>query len=322
MTEPRSYTVVGAGAVGLLYGTRLAVAGHRVRWVVRTGAEQIRAQGIEVHSAGEVLRIAPDDVEVVTDPAAAEPSDTVIIALKTTANARLETLVAPAVAEGATVAVFQNGLGVEARVREAVPHARAVLGALCFVCAQRREPGRADHIDYGAVTVGESGRVGPSPAAAGLVDDLVRAGVEASAVDDLDIARWRKLVWNVPFNGLSVLLDAGTDELLSDTSARALIGVLMDEVIAASAACGHPVEVGFRQQMLDMTDAMKPYAPSMKLDRDGGRPLELAAIYDAPIAAARAAGTPMIAVEMLARSLHFLAKRTSATGGGASVSPS
>ena len=84
----------------------------------------------------------------------------------------------------------------------------------------------------------------------------------------------------------------------------------MDEVIAASAACGHPVEVGFRDQMLSMTDAMRPYAPSMKLDHDAGRRLELAAIYDAPLAAARFAGAPMPRVEMLARSLHFLSARS------------
>ncbi|MDZ7676344.1 MAG: 2-dehydropantoate 2-reductase N-terminal domain-containing protein [Acidimicrobiales bacterium] len=60
----------------------------------------------------------------------------------------------PAVADGATVAMFQNGLGVERQVRDAVPHAGAVLGARCFVCCRRVRPGVADHVDYGAVTVG------------------------------------------------------------------------------------------------------------------------------------------------------------------------
>lgn len=302
----RSYTVIGAGAVGLLYGARLAEAGHDVRWLVRSGADEIRRDGIEVRTEGRTIHLGPSEVEVHTDPADVPASDVVVVALKTTANDHLERAVAPAVAAGATVAVFQNGLGVEARVREAVPAAGPVLGALCFVCAHRTSPGRAEHLDYGAVTIGELDTVGPSDAAAALGEDLGRAGFETTTVDDLGVARWRKLVWNVPFNGLSVLLGASTDSMLADPHMRVAVADLMDEVIAASAACGHGVDPGFRDQMLAMTDAMAPYAPSMKLDHDAGRPLELAAIYDAPLAAAADAGAPMARVELLARALHFL----------------
>ena len=233
-----------------------------------------------------------------------------IVALKTTANADLAHLVGPAVGDGATVAVFQNGLGVEEQVRAAIPHAGAVLGALCFVCAHRIGPGRADHLDYGAVTVGELGTTSPSTSVTGLVEDLTGAGVDATVAADLGVARWRKLVWNIPFNGLSVVLDASTQDLLADAGTRALVGDLMDEVIAAATAVGHPVEPGFRDVMLATTDAMTPYAPSMKLDHDAGRPLELGAIYDAPLAAGRAAGASMDRIELLARTLHFLDGRS------------
>ncbi len=311
----RSYTVIGAGAVGLLYGTRLAVAGHPVQWVLPHDADLVRARGISVRSEGVELRVEPEALSVVTDPSDAAEADTVIVALKTTANGALDQLVAPAVSPGATVAMFQNGLGVEDAARAAAPAAGAVLGAMCFVCAHRTAPGRADHLDYGAVTVGELGSVGPSPAAAGLVADLAAAGVEAAAVEDLAVARWRKLGWNIPFNGLSVVLDASTDELLADPDTRALVADLMDEVVVAASACGAAVEPGLRDELLAMTDVMTPYAPSMKLDHDGGRPLELAAIYDAPLRAAAAAGTPMTRVSVLARQLHLLDRRIRAASG-------
>jgi len=38
-----------------------------------------------------------------------------------------------------------------------------------------------------------------------LVALFRRAGVDCSGVDNLDEARWRKLVWNVPFNGLTIV---------------------------------------------------------------------------------------------------------------------
>lgn len=314
----RSYTVIGAGAVGLLYGGRLAAGGHQVRWVVRTGAAEIRANGIAVRSVDGDLRIGPEDVEVFDDPSDAPASDVVIVALKTTANDHLTQLVGPAVADGTTIAMFQNGLGVEDRVRRAVPHAGAVVGAMCFVCAHRASVGVADHVDYGAVTVGAHGRSDPAQARA-LVRDLTAAGTAATLVDDLAVARWRKLVWNIPFNGLSVVLDASTDALLGDPHSRRLVTELMDEVIGAANAAGHAVAGAFRDEMLTTTDAMTPYAPSMKLDHDGGRPMEIEAIYDAPLQVADSVGAPMPTVAAIRDQLRFLDRRRAATGGTGSV---
>lgn len=309
---PTSYTVVGAGAVGLLYGARLAAAGHPVRWLVRSGADRIRSLGVSVTTEGLELRIAPEDVEVHTDPADVPPSDVVVLATKATAGAEVIDLVRSVCSPGATVALFQNGLGVEDQVRAGVPAAGPVLGALCFVCAQRTGPGRAEHLDYGAVTLAPLDDTADARGCSSLVSaeriaaDLRAAGVEASVLEDLGVARWRKLVWNIPFNGLCTVLDASTDQLLADPDTRTLVGDLMDEVIAGATAAGHPIEAGFRDEMLVTTDAMRPYAPSMKLDHDAGRPLEIDAIYGVALDVARRAGSPMIRAEALARMLHHL----------------
>jgi 2-dehydropantoate 2-reductase len=139
-----------------------------------------------------------------------------------------------------------------------------------------------------------------------VADDLRAAGVETDVLGDLGVARWRKLVWNIPFNGLCTVLGATTEELLADPATRALVADLMDEVIAASHAVGHPVPLELRDEMLAMTDAMAPYDPSMKLDLDAGRRLEIEAIYDAATRAARDAGAPMRRAEMLATLLRHL----------------
>ena len=307
MAPVRSYTILGPGAVGLLYGARLQAAGHRVHWVARSGADEMRRHGIRVTSQDGDIEIAADDLAVSSDPADAPASDVVVVALKTTANDHLADLVGPVARDGAAVAMFQNGLGVEERLRAAVPHAGPVLGAMCFVCAHRHGAGVCEHLDYGAVTVGHlDDRPDAAEAAAALVDDLERSGTAATLVPDLGVARWRKLVWNVPFNGLSVVLDASTDALLGDPSTRRLVTELMDEVIEASAAVGSGVDPAFRDQMLDTTDAMTPYAPSMKLDHDAGRAMEIEAIYDAPLAAAAAGGASMPKTAALRDQLRFL----------------
>ncbi|MDE0804648.1 MAG: hypothetical protein OSA99_15170, partial [Acidimicrobiales bacterium] len=182
----RSYTIIGPGAIGILYGARLQAAGHPVHWVVRSGAEDVRRSGIRVESPDGDLTIAGADTSIVTDPADAPAADVVLVALKTTANADLERLVGPAVRDGAVVAVFQNGLGVEDRARSAVPQAGPVLGAMCFVCAHRRGHGVCDHLDYGAVTVGHlDDHVEAGAAAAALVADLEESGTDATLVPDL-----------------------------------------------------------------------------------------------------------------------------------------
>ncbi len=58
---------------------------------------------------------------------------------------------------------------------------------------------------------------------------------------DLEQARWQKLVWNIPYNGLSVLLKSSTAPLMANADSRSLIEAIMEEVIGAAGACGfHP----------------------------------------------------------------------------------
>jgi 2-dehydropantoate 2-reductase len=304
----RSYAVVGMGAVGGYYGARLAAAGHDVHFVARSDVAHVRAHGLRVESPdGDV---ALDEVLVHADPAEVPPVDVVVVAVKTTDTTNVLDSVARLAASGATVVAMQNGLGVEDVLAAAVPDA-TVLGAMCFICSNKAGPGHIRHLDYGRVTVGERGASGVTDAVAGVVDDLTAAGLPASALDDLELGRWKKLVWNIPYNGLSVVLDAGTDELMADPSTRALVEQLMREVVAGAAACGRAIPGSFVQQMLDDTEAMIPYATSMKLDFDAARPLELDAIYQAPLRAAQHAGCEMVRVATLHDQLRFLDARRS-----------
>jgi 2-dehydropantoate 2-reductase len=305
----RSYALIGPGAVGGLYAGRLAAAGHELHVLARSDAEHIRANGLIVDSSDGTLHVHP---HVHTDPSTIPVVDVVLVGVKTTANDSLAQLVGPVARAGTTVVLLQNGLGLEATAAAALPDA-VILGGLCFVCAVKDGPGHVRLLDYGAVNVGQhtgdGSAAGVTPEVAAVVADMAASGTDVSAADDLIAARWRKLVWNIPFNGLSVVLDAGTDELMADPATRALVEDLMAEVAAAAGACGKPVPDGFPEEMLRTTETMVPYKPSMKLDYDGGRPLELDAIYGAPIRAALAAGCAVPRIEAVHRQLAFLDQR-------------
>lgn len=303
----RSYAVVGTGAIGGYYGARLAAAGHAVHFVARSDLAHLRDHGLRVESPQGDIRLSSVSVHAGADTV--PDVDAVVVAVKTTDTAAALDTVSALAAGGADVVAMQNGLGVE-EVLAAVAPDSIVLGAMCFVCSNKVGPGHVRHLDFGRVTVGEhrSGRV--TDAVETLVADLSGAGIEASALADLTLGRWKKLVWNVPYNGLSVVLDAGTDELMADPSTRKLVEALMREVVAGAAACGRVIPDSFVDQMLDDTVRMIPYATSMKLDHDAGRPLEVDAIYGAPLARARRAGVEMVRVQTLYEQLCFLDART------------
>jgi 2-dehydropantoate 2-reductase len=124
--------------------------------------------------------------------------------------------------------------------------------------------------------------------------------------EDLLLVRWQKLVWNIPYNGLSVVLDATTDELMADNHTRSLVEQLMHEVVAGAAAAGRIIADRVIQQMIDHTLKMTPYRTSMKIDYDEKRSLEVEAIFGNPLRAAQAAGTDLPKIAMLYQQLKFL----------------
>jgi len=120
-------------------------------------------------------------------------------------------------------------------------------------------------------------------------------------------ARWKKAVWNMPFNGMTVALHTQTDMLLKNQSTRQLIREQMMEVVSAAQHLGvKNLDVAFVDKMIDMTDNMTPYSPSMRLDYDFHRRMEIYYLYTRPLEIAREAGCPMPKLEMLEAELRFL----------------
>lgn len=294
---------MGCGAIGGLYGARLIAAGHDVTFVVRSGAEALRSEGLRLDSVDGDLVLAPGSFGVTTSMPDAGGADVVVLATKATAAVDVSALLGA----DTTLAVFQNGLGVEEAADRRSPGAGAVVGALCFVCASKVGPAHVRHDDYGKVTLAPYR--GDASAAERIGADLAGAGMAVEVTTDLTTARWRKLLWNVPFNGLTALLDVGTDELLAGESGRALVVSLMEEVVAAGQACGAALGPGDIEAMVVMTESMVPYRTSMALDLAAGRPMEHDVIHGAAVRAGAAAGVPLPRVEALWRALDVLDRR-------------
>src|SRR5207237_3823032 len=126
-------------------------------------------------------------------------------------NDQYEPLIRPLLKADTAILTMQNGLGNEERLAELFGAGR-IVGGMAFTCINRVAPGVIDHIAHGHVRVGEFGG-GPSPRASQLAAIFTAANVPCDVLADLRYGRWEKLVWNVPFNGLSTILDQTTDQI-------------------------------------------------------------------------------------------------------------
>jgi 2-dehydropantoate 2-reductase len=303
----RTYAIIGTGAVGGFYGARLSRAGFDVHFLARSDYEHIRDHGLVVDSKDGDFTVP--HVHVYNDARSMPRCDVVAITLKTTANHDLARILPAIVKEDGMTLVMQNGIGYEEKVAQIVGPDR-VLGVLCFVCVNKVGPGHVRHLDFGRVTIAQYSKdgspAGITPLVRDIAADFTNAGITARTEPDLGAARWKKLVWNVPYSGLSVVLSASTDALNRNSHSRSLAADLMAEVAGGALACGHPIEESFINEMLSYTDVMPPYRTSMKIDFDEKRPLEVESIFGNPLRAAQKAGAKMPLTETLYRELKYL----------------
>jgi 2-dehydropantoate 2-reductase len=304
-TLPKTIAVVGSGALGSYYGAKLARQGADVRFLMRADLEVVRRTGLRVREQGEEWTVP---VKAFGSTAEIGPVDLVIIGLKTTANADVEKLIPPLLHERTLLLTLQNGLGNEEFLATRWGVER-VLGGLCFVCLNRVAPGVIEHYGHGTLSLGEYGRA-PMDRTRTIGGMFSTAGVETHIVENLITERWRKLVWNIPFNGLAIATGGRTcDLLLADAGLWAQVRALMLETIAAAGALGHQIPESFADYQIERTYPMGPYKPSSMIDWQQGRAVEVESIWGEPWRQGSAAGAALPRLELLYRLLSTLTSR-------------
>ena len=275
--------------MGSFYGARLCRAGHEVHFLLRSDFDAVRRGGVWIESAEGSFRADPHCARA---PGEIGPADLVLIGLKTTANHVLPQLLPPLIGPQTALLTLQNGLGNEAAIASIAP-------------------GKILHLAHGAVVLGEYGR--PPQARTQLISQAIAgAGVFCKVAEHLEQARWEKLVWNIPFNGLGVAGVAGlesvlqgriapeakrhgcltTDLLLLHPVWEKLVRELMMETIAAARAQGLNVSESVADKQMERTRQMGPYKASTLIDYENGRALELEGLFLEPLRRARQAGVP------------------------------
>ena len=302
------YAIIGTGAIGGYYGAKLARSGAEVHFLLHSDYEFVKEHGLQVDSCDGSFHL--DNLNVYRSTADMPQCDVVIVALKTTNNHLLAQLLPPLLKDDSMVLLIQNGIGVEASVEMMFPGVQLAAG-LAFICSAKTLPGVVNHQCYGNINIGNYSCRDAALYAA-MLDDMRAAGIGVADVEYRQ-ARWKKAVWNMPFNGMTVALDTQTDRLLSCPSTLRLVKEQMMEVIGAANALGvEGLDESFADKMIRNTQVMVPYSPSMKLDYDFHRPMEIEFLYTRPIAEARAVGYEMPRLAMLESLLRYKEESPSA----------
>jgi len=298
-SHPR-IAIVGSGAMGCYYGGRLAQHGNDVHFLMRSDYEFVKQHGLKIQSHLGDFELP--EVHCHRSTTEIGPCDLVIIAMKATTNDALLELLPPLLKADTMILTLQNGLGSDDFLAQHFGSER-VLGGLCFVCINRIAPGVIHHIAQGQIALGEH-RGAPQARTEALAAEFRRCGIDCVVEPSLIAARWKKLVWNIPFNGLSIAAgNKDTAAILAEPMLEQRVRDLMREIIVTANQLGHPIPLSLIDTMIERTRTMTCYKPSSLIDFLAGSEVELEAIWGEPVRRAKAAGVAMPLVEALYQEL-------------------
>lgn len=248
---------------------------------------------------------------MVKSVAGLSPVDYIVCAHKAIDQDEVVAQLRPAVDSRSTIVVIQNGVGNEEPFRRQFPHnsiISCVVGILhiqritlanaqqTWVGAMQTSPGIVQHTKSEDLQIG----LFPNPQVGDEIEQkrlatfagLLRDGqTQFQVVENVQIQRWEKVVWNVAWNSLTTLTMVDTQTWLhSSDDARPFTRQLMQEVIDIARGCGVPLQDGLVDQQMEKIDAMPGIGSSMQTDCKCGRPMEIEVILGFPVKRARELG--------------------------------
>jgi 2-dehydropantoate 2-reductase len=279
--------VIGAGAMGGIYGGRLALAGHEVAFIDRRveHVEAIRRDGLVLEGIGgdHVLR-----VEAQTTPDDMPPADLLVVFTDASGTADAAQAAAGLLATGGVALTLQNGIGnVEALT--AVLGAARVLAGVSMNSGMSPGPGRVRHTNAGSTSIGELGGGGAARAQA-LADMFVAAGFETLVVADPLAMIWSKFVLNCGVNAISAVTGLRLGEVARTPEVDGLQDRMIDEILAVVAAKGVRLDDPDPRGSIKRICRLRYNKPSMFQHLEAGRRTEIDAINGALVREARALG--------------------------------
>jgi len=293
--------IVGAGALGGLFAGRLAARGHRISVLARGATlSAIRRHGVRVQSGGQWT-----NAEVRSSDKAEElgVQEIVVVAVKAPSLAGVSAQISKLMNASTLVVPVLNGIPWWFGHGESAPpvwprktelerllsvdiDTASVIGCVAYPSCSNPEPGVTVHASGNRIVLGEA-TGGDTVRAARLARIFNEAGFEAATTGDIRAEVWRKLLGNICFNPVSLLVGTTTDKLIDDPRTHTLFAAMMNEMLSLAKALFINVDV-VAEERLALTRTLGSVKTSMLQDAEAGRPVEIEAIIGAVVGIAQA----------------------------------
>lgn len=293
-------SIIGSGAMGSLFGGRLALSGQEVVLydVYREHVDRINEAGLSIEDAatGQITLAHP---KASAEPQSVADSDVLIIFVKSTNTEEVAARFKTFAKTGTIALTLQNGLGNEAILRKHFGPARTAAG-VTSQGATFLGPGKIRHAGKGpthmAMADGDEGKLRNLAAA------FTAAGFETYVDKDVAEMVWSKLIVNVGINALTALLGVTNGRLLDYGDTKVIMADLVKEAIAV--AEGRGVHLSYQDPLAAVYDVAAKTgsnASSMLQDFQKNRQSEIDFINGAIVREAKALGIPVPVNETLTR---------------------
>ncbi|HMM20555.1 MAG TPA: 2-dehydropantoate 2-reductase [Selenomonadales bacterium] len=298
--------IIGAGAMGGLFGARLTSAGEEV-WLVDTAEETIRAisqNGLTLDDAAGVAVTRP---QAVTQASSVGPADLIIVFVKAWATPAAAKAARDLLKADTAVLTLQNGCG-NAEILAAELGSERIIAGTTSQGASLLRPGHVLHGGSGDTQIGEvTGHM--SPRLAQIAGVLTGAGIPTRPVGDISPFIWGKLLVNAGINAVTALTRLANGQLAEFAETRELVAAAVQEAAAVAGAAG--VTLPYPDPVAAVFSVAKATArnrSSMLQDVLAGRPTEVAAINGVIVREGERLGVPTPANRLLTSLVLALSK--------------
>ncbi len=316
--------VLGAGAIGSVFGGLLAEAGHSVSLIGRPShMTEIEKNGLLIEGIWGTHHIRRlrcfTDMQTMCS-SQEQPFDCVFVSVKSydTASA-IAQLTSSCTGHDPAVVSLQNGLGNLEIIQRAAGADRVVGGRVIFGVEFCRPGCVTVTVEAGKTVLGAlSSHMHPGFTER-LAEVLSSAGIAAETTDDIYRALWGKVLYNCSLNGLATLADTHYGELLTDSGTRQIMACIIDELFQVARACSVTLDWTapdeYREVLFsDLIPKTFHHHPSMLQDIRRGKKTEIDALNGAVVELGRLRGIALPYNSTVTALIKACEARSSAAG--------
>ena len=233
--------VVGAGAMGSLFGGRLKAQHDEVLLYNRNNphVEKINHSGLTIVERDNKETKVP--LTVVQEILKTDGYDVVLVLVKAHATRVVLEPMKDSFAPQTLIITMQNGLGNLEVMKELFPDNPAVAGTMgCGASVE--SDGRILHRGWGKNYIGQAADANAQEKLLEFTELLNRSGLETEVAADVQTVIWNKLFVNVAYNSLTALSRLKNGDILNTGEGLALLRNVVSEAVQIAKAEGITVD--------------------------------------------------------------------------------